>query len=1050
MTSELSHKNASKDGSSSGVNARPRPARSDFHAPLSGLLAAQRTLGNHAVSRLMQSAALQGGRALIGHGAQHSPAEALTQLGTGERLPADVRSFFEPRFGEDFSGVRLFRGDAGAKLAEAAGSDAFTIGQHIAFNAGRFAPATAAGRKLLGHELAHVVQQGRGGPAPDGRVNSAMENDARQAGRAAAMGKAAIQVRQSSGIGIARQEKQGDDESTRRNVGLLNRFYTSFLSSPLVPDTAKTAVEGTNEWLKQEARNYGISDQQRHQIVAQIVQAVGPETVAAAQAAIDPPVATPLQPPARQTPRPPPQTRPVHRPPPSNINPTGAAVLVPPADSLFDLSKPLQAGLRRDPTQVVWTGDPARQPSWTKGLRYWTGADGSTNFFSPETGLSVWDRDGKRLGLPAPGSEQIERGLRAEEELYRTGGQRYVEGRGWLDDAGWQAYLQERKAQLGADAAVKVENLQGGTEEWAKTQGGWATVPSVASHLLGGRSRDEPAKIVADTRQDVRIALHQVEQARTPEELAEAEAHVRFGQGYGATRFFQYKEDVYTGADRTITSIKVGAVAATAYASAPLLFSYGGAAVTLKAVGGAALAGGLLNAGRQGVQLLEGSRKEFSPGEVGQGAVLGGGLVFVPELAPLFLGLGVESAADEFSQGHFATGAFDAATAFAPLAIKAAPEIGAWARPRAAALTLRVGTALGDVTGGRGPGGITDFGDVATFNAGGPRPGASGSPPPGRSILTADPGLLPSAGRPAVPFTAASSPQIPASRLPAKGPLFVDIQGGPAVRADTGAPTFLPSLVANTPGARGVLLEPGDYVAGYSGITTTNARDLALSRVLTQNLPRWPAAVPGQPAPQPAAWEWNPRLAFPTSGPVQVATTPGSPGTTPVPQAFFPPVGKDVVPGVPELIPVESQGLKAQQNVARLQPSTHPELAGQVDRAYWRRPFALSAADPATTSAIGREVGSWLKPGGFIELRLLRGADAVQAGAIAEQIPGARVVTVPRGAIRAYAATAERPPALTDEQWNILQEAAPDLRGDYGALGEGNFARIVRIYRDGP
>jgi hypothetical protein len=308
-------------------------------------------------------------------------------------------------------------------------------------------------------------------------------------------------------------------------------------------------------------------------------------------------------------------------------------------------------------------------------------------------------------------------------------------------------------------------------------------------------------------------------------------------------------------------------------------------------------------------------------------------------------------------------------------------------------------------------------------------------------LLALPAALAPGAGMPSAQSAAAPS---------ALGPLFVDIQGGPALRPDTGGPTFLPSLVGQTPGARGFLLEPADYIPGYAGITATSARDLAMARLLAQQLPVWPSGTPGVPAAQPAPWLWDPRLSFPTQGPVQVLTTPSAPGATPVPQAYFPPLGGDVAPGVPRLIPVATAGRTAQQDVTRLQPSTHPELHGQVDRAYWRRPFALAAADPATTAAMGQEVGRWLKPGGFLELRLLRGGEEAQARAIAAQIPDSRIVSVPRWAIAAYARTGQRPRGLTNEQWAVLQEAAPDIRGEFGALGQGSFARIVRIYRGGP
>ena len=81
--------------------------------------------------------------------------------GGGEPLPAAARSFFEPRFGNDFSGVRLHTGAAAGSVARDAGALAFTVGRDIVFAPGRFAPDTESGRHLLAHELTHVVQQGR-------------------------------------------------------------------------------------------------------------------------------------------------------------------------------------------------------------------------------------------------------------------------------------------------------------------------------------------------------------------------------------------------------------------------------------------------------------------------------------------------------------------------------------------------------------------------------------------------------------------------------------------------------------------------------------------------------------------------------------------------------------------------------------------------------------------------------------------------------------------------------------------------------------------------
>jgi hypothetical protein len=88
-----------------------------------------------------------------------SAAPIVPALGSGQPLPQAARHFFEPRFGRDFGGVRIHTGPVAASSARAMGARAYTIGNHIAFSNGWFAPELEAGRRLLGHELVHVVQQ---------------------------------------------------------------------------------------------------------------------------------------------------------------------------------------------------------------------------------------------------------------------------------------------------------------------------------------------------------------------------------------------------------------------------------------------------------------------------------------------------------------------------------------------------------------------------------------------------------------------------------------------------------------------------------------------------------------------------------------------------------------------------------------------------------------------------------------------------------------------------------------------------------------------------
>jgi hypothetical protein len=78
----------------------------------------------------------------------------------GQPLDSTTRAFMEPRFGFDFSGVRVHTDRSALESAHAVSAQAYTVGQHIVFGAGRYAPGTEAGHRLLAHELAHTIQQG--------------------------------------------------------------------------------------------------------------------------------------------------------------------------------------------------------------------------------------------------------------------------------------------------------------------------------------------------------------------------------------------------------------------------------------------------------------------------------------------------------------------------------------------------------------------------------------------------------------------------------------------------------------------------------------------------------------------------------------------------------------------------------------------------------------------------------------------------------------------------------------------------------------------------
>jgi hypothetical protein len=143
-----------------------------------------------------------------------APAEA------GRELPAAQRQRFERSTGSDLSGVRVHTGGAAAAEANALDARAFTVGQDIHFAEGEFAPGSAAGDALLAHEVAHTVQQARGGGGGaqcKGEVSQpgdSLEVEADQAAAAMVDGRTASL---SSGAGAIMRATNGSDHSAAEN-----------------------------------------------------------------------------------------------------------------------------------------------------------------------------------------------------------------------------------------------------------------------------------------------------------------------------------------------------------------------------------------------------------------------------------------------------------------------------------------------------------------------------------------------------------------------------------------------------------------------------------------------------------------------------------------------------------------------------------------------------------------------------------------------------------------------------------------------------------------
>lgn len=98
-----------------------------------------------------------------GGGTAASPGASSTinSLGSGTALPASERAFFEPRFGQDLSHIRVHTGGMADTASQSINARAFSLGNNIAFANGQYQPGTQSGRTLMAHEITHTLQGGQ-------------------------------------------------------------------------------------------------------------------------------------------------------------------------------------------------------------------------------------------------------------------------------------------------------------------------------------------------------------------------------------------------------------------------------------------------------------------------------------------------------------------------------------------------------------------------------------------------------------------------------------------------------------------------------------------------------------------------------------------------------------------------------------------------------------------------------------------------------------------------------------------------------------------------
>lgn len=159
----------------------------------------------------------------------------------GQPLDAPTRSFMGARFGYDFSRVRVFSDTRAAESAEAVNALAYTSGRNVVFGRGQYAPHTAEGRKLLAHELTHVMQQQNDAdssvPSVVGPAEAGEEAEARSAEALTPRGGGLYPDRASGGPAVLRRQAKESRQSPRQ-TGTANQ------SAPAKAGSCLQTVEG--------------------------------------------------------------------------------------------------------------------------------------------------------------------------------------------------------------------------------------------------------------------------------------------------------------------------------------------------------------------------------------------------------------------------------------------------------------------------------------------------------------------------------------------------------------------------------------------------------------------------------------------------------------------------------------------------------------------------------------------------------------------------------------------------------------------------------------
>ncbi len=222
-------------------------------------------LGPQGAMHLQRAAGNAAMGALVQRSEEESPVHRVVGKGGGASLDDGVRQKMESSLGYDFSGVRVHTGGDAADAARSVQAQAFTVGQDVVFNEGKYNPSSPEGQRTIAHELTHVVQQSKGDVPGESRGGGVKVSDpgdwaeqqaeatadavmsgggAGHAGHDHASGGGAVQT-----LPLQREDATADDQL-----------------QPLVEPTAQRAEAGEDEQLEEEpVQSLAETDVQRQE-----------------------------------------------------------------------------------------------------------------------------------------------------------------------------------------------------------------------------------------------------------------------------------------------------------------------------------------------------------------------------------------------------------------------------------------------------------------------------------------------------------------------------------------------------------------------------------------------------------------------------------------------------------------------------------------------------------------------------------------------------------------------------------------------------------------